>query len=165
MPRAAPKPVRKKEPSRTLATVAPRAPACRVPVTTRSTKTAYPRARKRRPKASSKAPRLSGGRERVAGTATKPRNKMPPTQMTDRKSTRLNSSHVKNSYAVFCLKKKNNSNMILEFNFNRTSKTPEKVQNSYRNEVVACSYHECDKSLYSIILIITDTLRTTYDTF
>src|SRR5690606_41847367 len=27
----------------------------------------------------------------------------------DRKSTRLNSSHVKNSYAVFCLKKKNNS--------------------------------------------------------
>src|SRR5690606_1371495 len=29
-------------------------------------------------------------------------------QNTDRKSTRLNSSHVKNSYAVFCLKKKNN---------------------------------------------------------
>src|SRR5690606_41686495 len=28
------------------------------------------------------------------------------TPMTDRKSTRLNSSHVKNSYAVFCLKKK-----------------------------------------------------------
>src|SRR5690606_40367245 len=27
----------------------------------------------------------------------------------DRKSTRLNSSHVKISYAVFCLKKKNNS--------------------------------------------------------
>src|SRR5690606_41868637 len=26
----------------------------------------------------------------------------------DRKSTRLNSSHVKNSYAVFCLKKKTN---------------------------------------------------------
>src|SRR5690606_40678520 len=26
----------------------------------------------------------------------------------DRKSTRLNSSHVKSSYAVFCLKKKNN---------------------------------------------------------
>src|SRR5690625_2119338 len=28
----------------------------------------------------------------------------------DRKSTRLNSSHVANSYAVFCLKKKNTSN-------------------------------------------------------
>src|SRR5690606_39319827 len=27
-------------------------------------------------------------------------------QLADRKSTRLNSSHVKNSYAVFCLKKK-----------------------------------------------------------
>src|SRR5690606_42004311 len=29
----------------------------------------------------------------------------------DRKSTRLNSSHVKISYAVFCLKKKNNSDI------------------------------------------------------
>src|SRR5690606_41355032 len=29
-----------------------------------------------------------------------------PLQKTDRKSTRLNSSHVKISYAVFCLKKK-----------------------------------------------------------
>src|SRR6266699_5940582 len=28
----------------------------------------------------------------------------------DRKSTRLNSSHVRISYAVFCLKKKNNNN-------------------------------------------------------
>src|SRR5690625_6395743 len=31
----------------------------------------------------------------------------------DRKSTRLNSSHVAISYAVFCLKKKNTSEMIL----------------------------------------------------
>src|SRR5690606_41439158 len=30
----------------------------------------------------------------------------PPTATADRKSTRLNSSHVKISYAVFCLKKK-----------------------------------------------------------
>src|SRR5690606_40486206 len=29
-----------------------------------------------------------------------------PASQGDRKSTRLNSSHVKNSYAVFCLKKK-----------------------------------------------------------
>src|SRR5690349_23670261 len=29
------------------------------------------------------------------------------TKLTDRKSTRLNSSHVEISYAVFCLKKKN----------------------------------------------------------
>src|SRR6266496_6085959 len=31
---------------------------------------------------------------------------------TDRKSTRLNSSHVEISYAVFCLKKKKNTNRI-----------------------------------------------------
>src|SRR6266496_6025144 len=31
----------------------------------------------------------------------------------DRKSTRLNSSHVESSYAVFCLKKKRNKNSIL----------------------------------------------------
>src|SRR5207302_11450834 len=31
-------------------------------------------------------------------------------ESSDRKSTRLNSSHVKISYAVFCLKKKNNRN-------------------------------------------------------
>src|SRR5690606_39683921 len=31
----------------------------------------------------------------------------PAAASADRKSTRLNSSHVKNSYAVFCLKKKN----------------------------------------------------------
>src|SRR2546427_7579131 len=31
----------------------------------------------------------------------------------DRKSTRLNSSHSQISYAVFCLKKKNNRNRIL----------------------------------------------------
>src|SRR5690606_41853500 len=32
-----------------------------------------------------------------------------PPSAVDRKSTRLNSSHVKISYAVFCLKKKNNA--------------------------------------------------------
>src|SRR5690606_13707376 len=31
----------------------------------------------------------------------------------DRKSTRLNSSHVKNSYAVFCLKKKKQSSSCI----------------------------------------------------
>src|SRR3712207_6953992 len=33
----------------------------------------------------------------------------------DRKSTRLNSSHANISYAVFCLKKKNNNHPILHF--------------------------------------------------
>src|SRR5690606_40523807 len=35
--------------------------------------------------------------------------------MEDRKSTRLNSSHVKISYAVFCLKKKNNQQHANDF--------------------------------------------------
>src|SRR5690625_5964779 len=35
------------------------------------------------------------------------RAKADPSLLTDRKSTRLNSSHVAISYAVFCLKKKN----------------------------------------------------------
>src|SRR5438067_7941063 len=33
----------------------------------------------------------------------------PPYRLADRKSTRLNSSHVSISYAVFCLKKKNDN--------------------------------------------------------
>src|SRR5690606_40725200 len=39
-------------------------------------------------------------------TRTIGRSCMKPHASTDRKSTRLNSSHVKISYAVFCLKKK-----------------------------------------------------------
>src|SRR3712207_8441106 len=35
---------------------------------------------------------------------------LPLVSSTDRKSTRLNSSHANISYAVFCLKKKNNTN-------------------------------------------------------
>src|SRR3989442_10562806 len=37
------------------------------------------------------------------------RNLLDRDKNTDRKSTRLNSSHVRISYAVFCLKKKKNS--------------------------------------------------------
>src|SRR6266496_3616529 len=37
-----------------------------------------------------------------------PRERRPARQARDRKSTRLNSSHVEISYAVFCLKKKTN---------------------------------------------------------
>src|SRR5437773_8677173 len=35
----------------------------------------------------------------------------------DRKSTRLNSSHITTSYAVFCLKKKNSYTRIEHFNY------------------------------------------------
>src|SRR5271165_7449197 len=37
------------------------------------------------------------------------RHRKQPRAQGDRKSTRLNSSHVKNSYAVFCLKKTKNN--------------------------------------------------------
>src|SRR5436309_12546498 len=44
------------------------------------------------------------------GGGTRPRNfHFPTRKLRDRKSTRLNSSHVKESYAVFCLKKKKNN--------------------------------------------------------
>src|SRR5437667_10527683 len=41
---------------------------------------------------------------RVAAVQQPPHR--PPGRVEDRKSTRLNSSHITNSYAVFCLKKK-----------------------------------------------------------
>src|SRR5690349_24932069 len=41
-----------------------------------------------------------------AGPAEHPRGEEPGDRRPDRKSTRLNSSHVEISYAVFCLKKK-----------------------------------------------------------
>src|SRR5438874_3350469 len=40
------------------------------------------------------------------------------TRVADRKSTRLNSSHVEISYAVFCLKKKNTGNNVNVTTFN-----------------------------------------------
>src|SRR5258707_2052200 len=46
-------------------------------------------------------PHLGRGRQRALGLEGSP--------CSDRKSTRLNSSHANISYAVFCLKKKNNS--------------------------------------------------------
>src|SRR5256885_9424789 len=52
----------------------------------------------------------------------------PPGVVTaDRKSTRLNSSHLVISYAVFCLKKKNSGNMQLQWltmNLVMTTRTP-----------------------------------------
>src|SRR5256885_6746223 len=61
------------------------------------------------------APR--GGEGRVAGlsparqAAHRPRPECPGFGHRDRKSTRLNSSHLVISYAVFCLKKKKNRNL------------------------------------------------------
>src|SRR5258708_18434379 len=51
------------------------------------------------------------------------RSLSPSTAPRDRKSTRLNSSHQIISYAVFCLKKKNNAIDRLHQEFKRRSKT------------------------------------------
>src|SRR3712207_8669683 len=51
--------------------------------------------------------RWDGGAATLLSRATDETGDVQPT---DRKSTRLNSSHANISYAVFCLKKKNNTN-------------------------------------------------------
>src|SRR5699024_12615873 len=50
---------------------------------------------------------------RMSGSAVKPPgwSRWDSSNPSDRKSTRLNSSHVSISYAVFCLKKKNRMNL------------------------------------------------------
>src|SRR3989442_3799463 len=49
-----------------------------------------------------------------AGTArAEKKRKKPKVRVEDRKSTRLNSSHVRISYAVFCLKKKKSKYYIV----------------------------------------------------
>src|SRR6266498_4330705 len=50
-----------------------------------------------------------------AQAGPRPRDGGPPLERcaSDRKSTRLNSSHVRISYAVFCLKKKNPTKPVL----------------------------------------------------
>src|SRR5690606_40803470 len=55
----------------------------------------------------------------------------------DRKSTRLNSSHVKISYAVFCLKKKKKKEDELKF-----SKRKHKEKNQI-SEVEGCTNEDC----------------------
>src|SRR5690606_40679526 len=49
-----------------------------------------------------------GGTARSTSSVKPPRRSRTSAARPDRKSTRLNSSHVKKSYAVFCLKKKKN---------------------------------------------------------
>src|SRR6267142_4449050 len=50
----------------------------------------------------------------AAASRGKVSSKMRPFDSADRKSTRLNSSHMSISYAVFCLKKKKKYNLLLE---------------------------------------------------
>src|SRR2546426_5494877 len=68
--------------------------------------------RRARPEAKATAPAASRSTASKPGTATKRKTTARPdttgqrNPLTDRKSTRLNSSHLVISYAVFCLKKK-----------------------------------------------------------
>src|SRR5690554_7483479 len=59
----------------------------------------------------------------------------PPVEvLQDRKSTRLNSSHVRISYAVFCLKKKKSRNRSCTATlpvYSRASTTPTRVDRPY----------------------------------
>src|SRR5690242_20937879 len=56
----------------------------------------------------------TSGDSLLGGTA--PLHKFEPLVIGDRKSTRLNSSHMSISYAVFCLKKKKNKKTTLFIN-------------------------------------------------
>src|SRR5690606_3415772 len=58
----------------------------------------------------------------------------------DRKSTRLNSSHVKISYAVFCLKKKRRQNELY------------RSLHHERDEHVCCSQHPEPADIYALSL-------------
>src|SRR5256885_12789049 len=54
----------------------------------------------------SSTPRSARSQPRLARSARSISSSREPTRIRDRKSTRLNSSHLVISYAVFCLKKK-----------------------------------------------------------
>src|SRR4249919_2437371 len=64
-------------------------------------------------------------RNRVAPAPATPRScgALRPPYVSDRKSTRLNSSHVKISYAVFCLKKKKKNNYSHKLNKKKQTNT------------------------------------------
>src|SRR5207249_5594839 len=89
---------------------------CALPIYCRIRAAAEAESRRRRARAATpSSSRISGATDRARGpevaaaraaarrSSTRTR---PPRSSEDRKSTRLNSSHVSISYAVFCLKKK-----------------------------------------------------------
>src|SRR5256885_3029950 len=69
----------------------------------------------------------------------------------DRKSTRLNSSHLVISYAVFCLKKKNKSNIqynsVMAYSKSVAGSVPGTCISVAKMPVVGCSYALADSSL------------------
>src|SRR5256885_10941291 len=86
----------------------------------RSSTTLFPgRSRRRFHRETCRSRRRSRGRRRICGRRQAARNRSSGRPHSrdnaeDRKSTRLNSSHLVISYAVFCLKKKNTSHHDLK---------------------------------------------------
>src|SRR5579883_3610779 len=87
----------------------------------------------RRPPRSTLFPYTTLFRSRPARSRWPPGRAVPPPRRDeDRKSTRLNSSHVKISYAVFCLKKKKhkkNTTSLLKTKNNKKQTTSTDINN------------------------------------
>src|SRR2546426_6948918 len=77
-------------------------------------------------------PRRASSMRRIASIGGAPSARQAAAAAGDRKSTRLNSSHLVISYAVFCLKKKKNTHMglaVLSMDW-RARQTPHSVERS-----------------------------------
>src|SRR5947199_6866693 len=72
------------------------------------------------------APNVTPSASNAPGSVPMPDGAMPkvPDGFKDRKSTRLNSSHLGISYAVFCLKKKNKNEIIAKLMKQREKSVP-----------------------------------------
>src|SRR2546426_8047559 len=71
------------------------------------------RGRRRQRGRAGRRPPSGAGAAATVGRLTNHLGPHPPALLGDRKSTRLNSSHLVISYAVFCLKKKKNTQIRL----------------------------------------------------
>src|SRR5690606_40818484 len=84
---------------------------------------------------------------------------IPGVSIADRKSTRLNSSHVKTSYAVFCLKKKNSSVACGLYVAKYVNKRPDmdladrRLRSNDRNDSLKTKLQLLHQQLSRIILI------------
>src|SRR5258705_5735144 len=83
-----------------------------------------------------------------------------PLTRRDRKSTRLNSSHLGISYAVFCLKKKKN-NSALQYPHDRTS--PLLCQRRARPATIACQPPEYNPRVDRVQSLQSETARVIVD--
>src|SRR5436309_9791654 len=75
---------------------------------------------RRQPAVAGPKTRIRTGLAELARRRKPRRSRRHPEPDLDRKSTRLNSSHVKISYAVFCLKKKKTSEPTIDISIERS---------------------------------------------